>query len=72
MTLRHIKQGNFAFASPTVHRLSLRIILVMLTLLPIFLMLMLPLPLSPYIYPIMYSITAFMIQAIIANVAKRL
>lgn len=70
MTLRHIKQGNFAFASPSVHRLSLRIILVMLTLLPIFLML--PLPLSPYIYPIMYSITAFMIQAIIANVAKRL
>ena len=70
LTLRHIKQGNFAFASPTVHRVSLRVILVMLTLLPIFLML--PFPISPYIYPVLYTAVAFMLQAILANIAKRL
>lgn len=70
LTLRKIKQGNFAFASPSIHRLSLRVILVMLTLLPLFLML--PFAISPYLYPIMYTIVAFMIQGILANLAKRL
>ena len=70
LTLRKIKQGNFAFASPTMHRMSLKIIMIMITLLPLFLML--PFPLSPYIYPVMYTLVAFMVMAILANIAKRL
>ena len=70
LTLRRIKQGNFAYASPTVHRMALRIILFMITLLPLFLML--PMPVSPYVYPALYAFTAFLIQAILANIAKRI
>ena len=70
LTLRRIKQGNFAYASPTVHRMALRIIIFMLTLLPLFLML--PMPVSPYVYPALYAVTAFLIQAILANIAKRI
>ena len=69
-TLRHIKQGNFAFASPSIHRIAVRAILLMLVFLPLFLML--PFALSPYIYPFMFTVIAFMIMAILANVAKRL
>lgn len=70
LTLRRIKQGTFAFASPSVHRISIRIILVSLIFMPLFLML--PLPLSPYLYPVLFTVCAFMIMGIAANIAKRL
>ena len=69
LMLRKIKKGNFAFASPSMHRMSIKLILIFLTLLPLFLMC--PIPLSPYMYPIMYICISFMIMAIVANIAKR-
>ena len=68
--LRRIKQSNFAFASPTAHRVSIRILLVVIILAPF--ILSVPIAINPYIYPIAFLIMAFMIQAIIANVAKRI
>lgn len=68
--LRTIKQGNFAFASPTAHRLSIRILIIAASLTPFFLCL--PIPVSPYVYPVCFLIAAFMVQGIIANIAKRI
>lgn len=68
--LRTIKQGNFAFASPTAHRVSARILVISCSIAPF--LLCMPFPVSPYVYPAFFLVAAFMIQAIIANVAKRI
>ena len=68
--LRKIKQGNFAFASPTAHRAAIRGIIVMLTLLPLYFFL--PMAVSPYVYPVLYILWSFMIMGIISNIAKRI
>ncbi|SFS32494.1 protein of unknown function [Succinivibrio dextrinosolvens] len=70
INLRRIKQGNFAFSSPTAHRSAIRGIIVMVTLLPLYFFL--PMSVSPYLYPVLYLIWAFMIMGIIANIAKRI
>lgn len=68
--LRKIKQGNFAFASPTAHRSAIRGIIIMVTLLPLYFFL--PMAVSPYVYPVMYILWSFMIMGIISNIAKRI
>lgn len=69
LIFRKIKQGNFSFASPTMHRMCIKLILIIFTILP--LLLMFPLPLSPYLYSYLYIAIAFMIMVIVANIAKR-
>ncbi len=68
--IRKIKQGNFAFASPTVHRYAIGILTVFLTVLPF--VLLLPVAISPSFYSIAFICISIMIQAIISNVAKRI
>ncbi len=68
--LRKIKQGNFAFASPTVHRYSIGALTVTLVAGPF--LLLTPLPVSPYLFPVVFTIAALMVQAIISNIAKRI
>ncbi len=70
INLRRIKQGNFAFASPTAHRSAIRGIIIMVTLLPLYFFL--PMSVSPYLYPLLYLLWSFMIMGIIANIAKRI
>ena len=69
LIFRKIKQGNFSFASPTMHRMCIKLILIIFTILP--LLLMFPFPLSPYLYSYLYLAIAFMIMVIVANIAKR-
>lgn len=68
--MRKIKQGNFAFASPTLHRYGIGILAITAMLSP--LMMMLPWPMPPLAFPIALLVAAFMIMLIIANVAKRI
>ena len=68
--LRKMKQGSFAFASPSAHRFALKIILVLITFMPMFLLA--PVALTPYFYPVLNIFVAFLMQAIIANIAKRI
>ncbi|MBE6423084.1 DUF4400 domain-containing protein [Succinivibrio dextrinosolvens] len=70
LILRKIKQGSFAFSSPTAHRSGIRTILIMVTLLPLYFMF--PSPITPYLYPVLNIIWAFMLMTIIANIAKRI
>ncbi len=68
--MRKVKQGNFAFASPTLHRYGIGILTVAAMLAP--LMMMLPWPVPPLAFPVALLVAAFMIMLIIANVAKRI
>ena len=68
--VRKIKQGNFAFASPTVHRYAIGTLTIFLTTLPF--LLLVPIALSPHIYTFTFIVVSILIQAIIANVAKRI
>lgn len=69
-TLRRIKQGSFAFSSPTAHRSGIRAILIIVTLLPLYFLF--PSPITPYLYPCLNILWAFMLMTIIANIAKRI
>ncbi len=69
-TLRRIKQGSFAFSSPTAHRSGIRAILIIVTLLPLYFLF--PAPITPYLYPCLNLLWAFMLMTIIANIAKRI
>ena len=70
LLLRRIKQGSFAFSSPTAHRSGIRVILVMVTLLPLYFMF--PTPITPFLYPCLNILWALMLMTIIANIAKRI
>ncbi len=68
--LRKIKQGNFAFSSPTLHRYGIGMLTFTMMLTP-FLM-MLPVPMPPLVFPVSLIVASFMIMIIIANIAKRI
>ena len=70
MYIRKIKQGNFAFASPTAHRYAIGTLTIFLSTAPF--TLMLPIAITPYFYPMVFIVVSIMIQAIIANIAKRI
>lgn len=68
--IRKIKQGNFAFASPTVHRYAIGALVIFLSTLPF--LLLIPIPMSPHIYTFTFIVVSILIQAMIANIAKRI
>lgn len=70
LALRRIKQGSFAFSSPTAHRTGMRAILIMLACLPLYFMF--PTPITPYLYPLLNLLWAYMLMLIISNIAKRI
>lgn len=68
--IRKIKQGNFAFASPTVHRYAIGALVIFLSTLPF--LLLVPIALSPHIFTFTFIVVSVLIQAMIANIAKRI
>lgn len=67
--IRKIKQGNFAFASPTVHRYSIGVLTIFFSTLPF--ILLIPVVISPFIFAFSFIVISFLIQITIANIAKR-
>lgn len=68
--IRKIKQGNFAFASPTAHRYAIGSLTIFLSTLPF--TLMIPITIHPLVFPIAFIVISILIQLIIANLSKRI